>query len=425
MPHFDLAYRLTEHVLDNGLRVIVNHDPMAPAEAVNLWYQVGSADERAGATGFAHLFEHLMFSGSRQVGPSEHLSGIEAIGGSANATTSFDRTNFFETVPPGALEFALWLEAERMDSLAVNLENVTTQREVVKEEKRQRYDNVPYGDQVELLLALNFPDDHPYAHPPIGSMADLDAATVEDAQDFYRRWYRPDNAVLCVCGPVAPDRVLELVERQFARIRATAGAQTRTSGSLPPHSGEPSTLVERAVPSTVVHLCWRTPQFTDPAHLAVEQALAILASGQSSRLPELLERRLEAAEAVGAGDFGMARQVSLGTITARVRKGHSADEVVETVLTELTRLAEQGPTPQELARTNAGFDREWLGRLAAVDARADEINSFASLAGEPGQVNTLLTRVHAITAEEIAGAAAGWLAPSRRATLIYRAQEDA
>lgn len=425
MPNLDLAYQLTEHVLTNGLRLIVNHDPMAPAEAVNIWYRVGSADEMPGATGFAHLFEHLMFSGSRQVGPSEHLSSIEAIGGSANATTSFDRTNFFETVPVGALELALWLEAERMESLAVNDENVSTQREVVKEEKRQRYDNVPYGDQIELLLALNFPQSHPYAHPPIGSMRDLDAATVRDAQGFYRRWYCPDNAVLCVCGPVAPPEVIDLVERQFGSIRAKDGSQPGRAPAILPHTGEPETVVRRAVPSTVVHLCWRTPEFTDPAHLAVEQALAILASGQSSRLPELLERRFESAEAVGSGDFGMARGVSLATITARVRRGHSAGEVVDAVLAELSKLAERGPTPEELDRANAGFDREWLGRLASVDARADEINSFATLTGDPHQVNTLLSTVHAISAADIARAANDWLAPSQRATLVYQAQENA
>lgn len=425
MPHFDLDYRLTEQVLANGLRVIINHDPQAPAEAVNLWYRVGSADERPGATGFAHLFEHLMFSGSRQVAASEHLSCLEGIGGSANATTSFDRTNFFETVPPGALELSLWLEADRLESLALTDETFTTQREVVKEEKRQHYDNVPYGDQMELLLALNFPENHPYAHPPIGSMADLDAATVEDARDFFHRWYRPDNAILVTSGPIAPDEVLSMAERQLGQVKAKAWEGLRATTALGPHRGEPSTTVVRDVPSTVVNLCWRTPPLGEPAHLGVEQALSILATGQSSRLVDLLERRQESAEAVGAGDFGFASGVSMATITARLRSGHSADEVTETVLAELTRLGEQGPTDAELARANAGFDREWLGRLAAVDARADEINSFATLLGDPGLVNTWLTRVHEVTAEDVARAAVEWLAPRQRATLVYQAQETA
>ncbi|NLA30139.1 MAG: insulinase family protein, partial [Propionibacterium sp.] len=177
-----LHYPVDDITLDNGLRVLTNPDPMAPGVAVNLWYRVGSADERPGATGFAHLFEHLMFAGSAHVASGEHLATIQSVGGSANATTSFDRTNYFETVGPQALELALWLEADRMGSLDVDEQNLQTQRDVVKEEKRQRYDNVPYGDQLELLLRLNFPENHPYAHPAIGSMADLDAATLNDVQ---------------------------------------------------------------------------------------------------------------------------------------------------------------------------------------------------------------------------------------------------
>ena len=205
MPHIDLDYRIARQTLANGLRVVVNHDPGAPAEALNIWYAVGSGDEPPGATGFAHLFEHLMFAGSEHVAASEHLALMESVGGSANATTSFDRTNYFETVPVGALELALWLEADRMSTLAVTGTGFRTQVEVVEEEKRQRYDNVPYGDQLELLLGLNFPSGHPYGHPTIGSTADLDAAALSDVQDFHRRWYQPSNAVLTLCGPVVPD----------------------------------------------------------------------------------------------------------------------------------------------------------------------------------------------------------------------------
>ncbi|MGI5951992.1 MAG: M16 family metallopeptidase, partial [Brooklawnia sp.] len=203
MPqHLDLHYAVDDSRLDNGLRVLVNPDPQAPGVAVNLWYRVGSADEPEGATGFAHLFEHLMFAGSANVASGEHLATVQAVGGSANATTSFDRTNYFETLGPEALELALWLEADRMASLNVDQVNLDTQREVVKEEKRQRYDNVPYGDMLELLLQLNFPAGHPYDHPAIGSMADLDAATLADVQQFYQRWYQPSGAVLTLSGPI-------------------------------------------------------------------------------------------------------------------------------------------------------------------------------------------------------------------------------
>ncbi len=185
MPAIATHYELVEHRLDNGLRVVVNPDPVSPAVAVNIWYQVGSRDEVRGRTGFAHLFEHLMFQGSAQVASGEHLAAVQAVGGTANATTSFDRTNYYDTVPPHALDLALWLEAERMASLAVTQANLDNQRDVVLEEKRQRYDNTPYGDLLELLLAHNFPEGHPYAHPTIGSMPDLMAAPLDWVQDFH------------------------------------------------------------------------------------------------------------------------------------------------------------------------------------------------------------------------------------------------
>ncbi|MEZ5202716.1 MAG: pitrilysin family protein, partial [Micropruina glycogenica] len=184
-------YPLHQATLDNGLRVIVNPDPSVPVVAVNLWYDVGSRDERPGRTGLAHLFEHLMFEGSANVTSGEHLATVQSVGGSANATTWFDRTNYFETVPTGALDLALWLEADRLASLQVTQHNLDNQRDVVMEEKRQRYDNVPYGDVMLHLVQLTFPADHPYGHPTIGSMDDLAAATLDDAKAFFATHYAP------------------------------------------------------------------------------------------------------------------------------------------------------------------------------------------------------------------------------------------
>ena len=423
MPHIDLDYRIARQTLANGLRVVVNHDPGAPAEALNIWYAVGSGDEPPGATGFAHLFEHLMVAGSEHVAASEHLALMESVGGSANATTSFDRTNYFETVPVGALELALWLEADRMSTLAVTGTGFRTQVEVVEEEKRQRYDNVPYGDQLELLLGLNFPSGHPYGHPTIGSTADLDAAALSDVQDFHRRWYQPSNAVLTLCGPVVPDRAFALVERYFGGLDSEPAQPARPTAALPRHEGVPTVRVRRAVPSTMVHLCWRSPDANSPERFAVEQALAVLASGQSSRLPNLLVRERESADAVSSGDFGLARGVSMASLSARVRRGHDPQELVATILEQLVRLGEQGPDEAELTRVNAVFDREWLARLAGVEARADEISGFASLSDDPDLVNTLLARMHGVTGEQIAEAARSWLAPEHRAVLVYEAED--
>ena len=423
MAHIDLDYRIARRTLANGLRIVVNHDPGAPAEALNIWYTVGSGDEPRGATGLAHLFEHLMFAGSAHVGSSGHLALMESVGGSANATTGFDRTSYFETVPPGALELALWLEADRMSTLAVTRTNFDTQVEVVKEEKRQRYDNVPYGDQLELLLELNFPADHPYGHPTIGSMADLDAASLSDVQGFYRRWYQPSGAVLTLSGPIEPERAFALAEKYFDALAPAPAQTSRLLAPLPRHEGVPAIRVRRAVPSTMVHLCWRSPDFNSPERFAVEQALAVLASGQSSRLPNLLVREREIAETVGSGDFGLARGVSMATLSARVRSGHDAQELSETILEQLVDLGERGPDEDELARVNAGFDREWLSRLASVESRADEISGFASLSGDPGRVNAMLVRMHEVTGDQIAEAARTLLAPQYRAVLVYEAEE--
>ncbi len=219
-----LDYPVHTARLANGLRLVVSPDRSVPVVAVNLWYDVGSRDEPAGQTGWAHLFEHLMFQGSAHVAAGEHMQLLQNAGGSVNGTTWFDRTNYFETVPTGALDLALWLEADRMASLADNLDaaNLYTQREVVKEEKRQRYDNVPYGHTLSHLVELLFPADHPYGHVTIGSMADLDLATPQAASDFFHRHYRPGNAVLTLVGDVGVRDAVKRVEKAFGRIPGSA-----------------------------------------------------------------------------------------------------------------------------------------------------------------------------------------------------------
>ena len=215
-PAITVDYPIVEQRLANGLRVIASPDHGAPSVAVNLWYDVGSRDEEPGRTGFAHLFEHIMFQGSAHVPSGQHIGLLQAAGAAVNATTWFDRTNYFETLPTGGLDLALWLEADRLGSLldALTQESLDNQREVVKEERRQRYDNVPYGDAMELLNALTFPADHPYGHTTIGSMDDLNAATLADVQAFFRTHYRPSNAVLS------------------ARRRRDRGGRLRPGGAL-------------------------------------------------------------------------------------------------------------------------------------------------------------------------------------------------
>ena len=417
-------YQIDDSRLGNGLRLLVNPDPIAPGVAVNLWYQVGSADEGLGATGFAHLFEHLMFAGSAQVASGEHLAAIQAVGGSANATTSFDRTNYFQTVGRQALELALWLEADRMSSLNVDQANLDTQREVVKEEKRQRYDNVPYGDQLQLLLELNFGEQHPYRHPPIGSMADLDDATLADVQAFYRSWYQPGGVVLTLSGAIEVAQAKELAEHYFGDLPTTDLPARAAVAPLPAHQGEPELVVVRDVPRPVLHLCWRSPEVTHPDRLALDLALSLLSDGQSARLVRDLVRDRQVAEGVGSYDLGLARGSSLAMISARPREDVELDVVADPILQTLVELATDGPSDAELARAKASFEREWLLGLAPVEQRADQISMYASQFDDPQRINRELDEIAAISVDQIAAVVARWLDPAARATLRYEVEDQ-
>lgn len=416
-------YQIDDSRLGNGLRLLVNPDPIAPGVAVNLWYQVGSADERPGATGFAHLFEHLMFAGSAQVASGEHLASIQAVGGSANATTSFDRTNYFQTVGPQALELALWLESDRMSSLNVDQTNLDTQREVVKEEKRQRYDNVPYGDQLQLLLELNFPEHHPYRHAPIGSMADLDDATLSDVRSFYQSWYQPGGVVLTLSGAIEVAAAHELAERYFGTLPTTDLPSRAEVAPLPAHQGEPELRVARDVPRPMLHLCWRSPEVTHPDRLALDLALSLLSDGQSARLNRDLVREQQLAEGVGSYDLGLARGSSLAVISTRPREDVELESLSDRILATLVDLAENGPGAAELVRAKASFEREWLLGLAPVEQRADQISMLASLFDDPDRINRELGMIAAIEADDIARVVSRWLDPAARATLRYEVED--
>ena len=246
-----LDYPIHERTLANGLRIVVSPDHSVPTVTVNLWVGVGSRHEVAGRTGFAHLFEHLMFQGSRQVASGEHFSALMAQGGRLNATTWFDRTNYFETIPVGALDLALWLEADRHGYLldAVNQANLDNQRDVVKEEKRQRYDNVPYGNVMRDIYATLFPEGHPYHHPTIGSMADLDAASVADVHAFFEAHYRPDNTLITLVGDITPEDGFAKVERYFGALPArpeffiSACARSVAKQEFPPEFPDTSKMM--------------------------------------------------------------------------------------------------------------------------------------------------------------------------------------
>ncbi|WTS39629.1 insulinase family protein [Streptomyces sp. NBC_00081] len=412
----------TEHRLDNGLRVVLSEDHLTPVAAVCLWYDVGSRHEVKGRTGLAHLFEHLMFQGSKQVHGNGHFELVQGAGGSLNGTTSFERTNYFETMPTHQLELALWLEADRMGSLlaALDEESMENQRDVVKNERRQRYDNVPYGTAFEKLTALVYPEGHPYHHTPIGSMADLDAATLEDARNFFRTYYAPNNAVLSVVGDIDPEQTLAWVEKYFGSIPRHDGKQPPRDGALPDRIGEGvREVIEEEVPARALMAAYRLPQDGSRACDAADLALTVLGGGESSRIYNRLVRRDQTAVAAGFGLLRLAGAPSVGWLDVKTSGDVEVPVIEEAVDEELARFAADGPTPEEMERAQAQLEREWLDRLGTVSGRADELCRFTVLFGDPQLALTAVQRVLDITAEEVQEVAKAHLRPDNRAVLVY------
>jgi zinc protease len=420
-----LDYRIAERTLANGLRVIVSEDHSVPNVTVNLWVNVGSRHETQGRTGFAHLFEHLMFQGSRHVANGEHFSALMAEGGRLNATTWFDRTNYFETVPKGALELALWMEADRHGHLldAVTQENLDNQRDVVKEEKRQRYDNVPYGNALIDMYAAIFPQGHPYHHPTIGSMEDLDAASLEDVHAFYRRFYGPNNTVLTLVGDLTPEEGFAAAERYFGPLPASAEPARVVVEPLPPLTEPVRDEHVEDVPADRLHLAFRLPVDDTPEFFAASLAMDILGGLATSRLYRRLVRREQIANSVQAHAMGFVDGVSLGFIGIDVAEGASAEEAEAHTCEELRRFAAEGPTAVEMESALAQTERSWLSSLASQEERADHICHRATLQGDAAWVNTFLDRLAQVTPAQVRQVAEQWLVPEARAVVAYLRSE--
>jgi zinc protease len=407
-PHRDAVVsdashvRFSQHTLSNGLRVIVAPDRVAPVVAINLWYDVGSKHEQPGKTGFAHLFEHFMFQGSRHVAKAEHLSIVQGAGGVLNATTYFDRTNYFETLPSHQVELGLWLEADRMATLldAMSQENLDNQRDVVKNEKRQSYDNRPYGSFYEKLMAAVFPEGHPYHHTPIGSMEDLDAASLEDVEAFFRTYYVPNNAVLTVAGDIDEAPVIEAVERFFGPIEPNPQLPTFRRPKDEPASTRRE-VVPDDVPLERVHVGYRCPAYGTRAFDALEVATQILAGGRGSRLHRRLVRDEQVAQDVAffALPLVAGSSIAAGWVTARPE---SDAATVEGLLDEeLLRLVREPVTDDELARAHALIESSELSALSRMDEVADRLSMYATYFERPELINEQLGRYLAVDAEAV------------------------
>jgi predicted Zn-dependent peptidase len=412
----------TDERLTNGLRLIISVDHLAPVVAVNLWYDVGSKHEVKGKTGFAHLFEHVMFQGSRNVGKAEHMALVQAAGGTLNGSTWLDRTNYYETLPSHQAELALWLEADRMGTLldALSQENLDNQREVVKNEKRWSYDNRPYGSWYEKLQGHLYPPDHPYHHVTIGSMEDLDAASIDDVSAFFRTWYAPNNAVLTVVGDVDPDSIRRWTERYFGGIPANPSIPELGDLSLPPILGaELREVVHDKVPLPRVYVGFRAPAFGDPRLDALDIAAQILAGGKGSRLYRRLVRDERIAQDVALVPLGFVGGASIVAGWATVRPGVAVERVEAALHEELERLGREPITDDELARARALIETEELGGLSRVEERADRLSMYATLFDDPDLVNQMLPRYLSVSAEQIRSAAAEVFRPDNRVVLIY------
>ncbi|HYN97237.1 MAG TPA: pitrilysin family protein [Pilimelia sp.] len=415
--------------LDNGLRVTVSEDHAAPVVGVNLWYDVGSRHEPDGQTGFAHLFEHLMFEGSVHVPKTEHMRAIQGAGGSLNATTNPDRTNYFETVPAEHLELALWLEADRMGGLvpALTQETLDNQREVVKNERRQRYENVPYGDAWLRLLPLLYPPGHPYHHPTIGSMADLNAADLGTFQAFHSTYYAPNNAVLTVVGDAVPADVFALAEKYFGALPPRPDIPAAPDGTAPPPLGGPVRETVRGdVPAPRVYLAARTAPFGTPGYDAATVLATILGDGRGSRLYRRLAdgARLAQPEYVGAYGVDLAHAPAPIIITMTARPGVTPQALEAGLLDALAEVATDGVTADEVARAHALLTTAWWHQVGTVAGRADVLGRYATQFGDPTRAAERLPAWLSVTPERVADLAARVLAEPERVTLTYLPADD-
>ena len=412
--------------LANGLRVVLSEDHLAPIVAVNLWYHVGSANERPGRTGFAHLFEHMLFQGSANVGSNEHFELIQRAGGTLNGSTWLDRTNYYETVPSNQLELALWLEANRMGFLlpAMTQQKLDTQRDVVQNERRWSMDNQPYGTWWERLPALVFPPGHPFHHSLIGSMADLDAASLDDIAAFFSTYYTPDNAVLSIAGDFDSVEARAMIERHFGAIPRGAGKPPLPDMVLPPTFGGP---LHAIVPDDVMlprlFVAFRSPVFGSAEYYAASVTSAILGLKKGSRLHRALVREQQVAADATAFTYDLAKGSDLLVVDVTARPTTSPSALEDAVHAELDRLIADGATTDEVARAVALVETELVVALQSAGDRADRLSLFATYLGDPGLVNSQAEKYRAVTVEQVNTFIRARLVPDNRASLLYVPRE--
>ncbi len=402
--------------LRNGLRVIISEDHTAPTVSIAVNYNVGSADEKARRTGFAHLFEHMMFKGSRNVGPGEHPALIFSTGGTMNGTTNNDRTLYFETLPANQLELGLFLEADRMHSLDINKSNLDNQRNAVQEERRLRVDNQPYGQTFEKIGQQAY-DNPAYKHSVIGSMEDLSAASVDDVATFFKTYYAPNNAVLSIVGDVDTKKTMALVEKYFGVI-ARQPDPKRPDLTEPPHTAERrSTLEDPLARLARLDVSYIVPPAGSPDSSALDVLSEVLSSGRSARFNQVIVREKQLATTVfgGAQD---SRGPGLFQITATVAPGKKPEDVEAAVYEEIEKVKTGPIADWEIEKAHNSARRNQAGAATSTLTRAIQLGEYALFYNDPNLINTRTGRVLKVTAADVQRVAAKYLVKPNRSVII-------
>jgi zinc protease len=401
--------------LKNGLRVIVSEDHTAPTVSVAVTYNVGSADEKVRRTGFAHLFEHMMFKGSENVGAGEHPALIFANGGTMNGTTDQDRTLYFETLPANQLELALFLEGDRMKSLDINKDNLNNQRAAVQEERRLRVDNQPYGQSFEKTGEQAY-DNPAYHHSVIGSMDDLNAASVDDVATFFKTYYAPNNAVLSIVGDLDTKKTLALVEKYFGTITRQPDP-TRPVLTEPPHTAERRSTIEDPLARLArLDLAWIIPPAGSPDSAALDVLSDILSTGRSARLNQSLVREKQLATAAGAGDQDT-RGPGLFQVFATVAPGKTPEQLEAAIYEEIDKVKEGPIADWEIEKAHNAMRRQQAQAVTSSLQRAIQLGQYALYFNDPNLVNTRINGILEVTAADVQRVARKYLTKENRSVI--------
>jgi len=414
----NLKYK--QYFLDNGLRVILHEDKSTPIASVNLWYHVGSWNERPGKTGFAHLFEHMMFQGSQNVPDNMHFQLLQSIGASLNGSTSFNRTNYYETVPSHYLEMALWMEADRMGFLlpAMTQDKLDNQRDVVKNERRQTVDNVPYGTWLEKLLETTFPQNNSYHWPIIGYMEDLDRASLDDVRHFFKTYYSPANASLCIAGDFDEKTTKEWVEKYFGSISGEKNIPAVAMDFSRFERKERRAVVEDNIQLPRIYAAYPIPGYGTPEWYVGDFISDMISSGKSARLHHALVYEQQVAEEVYAFVFateGIAQLIFMAT----AMQGVDEKRLENALLDEISKLIKDGVSDFELEKVKNQIEAYKIRELQSMTHIADSFNQGATYFDDPGYINTDIDHYSSINLDDVNSFTKNYLDRSNRTIITY------